>query len=320
MQFEGGIYHVINRGNYRADVFASERTKTAFLKCLGEACEKSGWRIHAWCVMSNHYHLAVETPRANLVDGMSWLQGTFATRFNRFKKEHGRLFQGRYKSLIVDPGDGLGALCHYIHLNPVRAGLCDIRGLTSWPWSSCRWLSCPKERAKWYDPSEFLRHAGGLPNTAAGRRRYLGYLEGLAEHEAARKELGFDQMSRGWSIGSREFRKDLLKNHKAYAAARALGDDGLAEAKEEALQGLLGLLLIRVGVARAQITEEGKFVEWKLAVAAAMKSRTTVTNAWLRENLAMGSIHEISRQVAAWTRNPNRKLQGKLASTTIYKA
>jgi len=309
MEFEDGIYHVINRGNYRANLFASDRTKGAFLKCLGEACEKTGWRIHAWCVMSNHYHLAIETPQANLVDGMSWLQGTFATRFNRMRKEHGHLFQGRYKSLIVDPGDGLGALCHYIHLNPVRAGLCEVADLKLWSWSSGKWLSHPKERPGWYDPSESLRHAGDLPDSAAGRRRYLGYLARLAGDEVVRKKLGFDGMSSGWSIGSREFHKGLLMDHKAYAAARALGDDGLAEAKEEALQDLMSQMLKKIGVTKTQVAVEGKFVGWKLAAAATMKSRTTVTNAWLRKNLAMGSTFEISRQVAAWNRNPSRKLQ-----------
>jgi putative transposase len=79
--------------------------------------------------MANHYHLAVETPLPNLAEGMRWLQGPFGMRFNRFRAENGRLLQGRYKSLIVDPGEGLGPLCHYIHLNPVRANLCGIDDL-----------------------------------------------------------------------------------------------------------------------------------------------------------------------------------------------
>ena len=70
LEFAGGIHHVINRGNYRSAIFADEKTKAAFLRCLGEVGVRTGWRVHAWCVMSNHYHLAVETPRANLVDGM----------------------------------------------------------------------------------------------------------------------------------------------------------------------------------------------------------------------------------------------------------
>jgi REP element-mobilizing transposase RayT len=73
--------------------------------------------VHAWCLVSNHCHLAVSTPKANLMEGMRWLQGTFSTRFNRLREERGHLFQGRCKSLIVDPDGGLDPLCHCIHLN-----------------------------------------------------------------------------------------------------------------------------------------------------------------------------------------------------------
>ena len=135
MESEAGVYHVLDRGNYRTPIFRADKTKAAFLKCLGEACARTGWLIHAWTVMSNHYHLALSTPRANLVDGMHWLQGTFANRFNRFRDERGHVFQGRYKSLIVDPSEGLGPLCHYIHLNPVRAHLCDVASLDNYPWT-----------------------------------------------------------------------------------------------------------------------------------------------------------------------------------------
>src|SRR5882762_1505194 len=97
----GAIYHVLNRGNYRSDVFASQGAKLAFLKCLAEACEKTGWIVHAWAVMRNHYHVALETPEPNLVEGMSWLQTAFCSRFNRYRKENGHVFQGRYKALPV---------------------------------------------------------------------------------------------------------------------------------------------------------------------------------------------------------------------------
>src|SRR5699024_9078377 len=105
------------------------RTKEAFLKCLEDTCKKTEWIIHAWCLMSHHFHLAIETPLPNLAEGMRLLQGTFAMRFNRFRSENGHLFQGRYKSLIVDPGESFGPLCHYIHLNPVRANMCLIDNL-----------------------------------------------------------------------------------------------------------------------------------------------------------------------------------------------
>jgi REP element-mobilizing transposase RayT len=89
LEFEGAIYHLLNRGNYRSDIFRAEKTRAAFLKCLGEACAKMGWRAHAWCIMLNHFHLALETPGANLVERVQWLQVTFSVRFNRLRKERG---------------------------------------------------------------------------------------------------------------------------------------------------------------------------------------------------------------------------------------
>lgn len=313
LQYEGGIYHVINRGNYRSALFRAERTKAAFLECLGETCTKTGWRIHAWCIMSNHFHLAVETPRGNLAEGMRWLQGTFATRFNRMRRVQGHLFQGRYKSLIVESGEYLGALCHYINLNPVRAGLCSVQDLVDWKWCSVRWLRNPKQRPKWFDPTDALQRAGGLRDTPAGRRKYLDYLDWLQEEEPARKQLQFEKMSKGWTIGSTEFRKALIKENRDLVAQRALGADvEMAEAQEQAHQELLDQLLHRLGQTRRSMAAAGKFESWKVALAAAMKARTTVTNRWLSNNLAMGSLHEVSRQVSNWKRNPDRKLAKRL--------
>ncbi len=107
IQYEGAIYHVINRGNYRRDVFGTVGAAQAFETVVFEACKMHGWRLHAHGVMSNHYHLAVATPRANLVEGMHWLQSTFATRFNRLRQVRGHLFQGRYQALLVEDAAAL---------------------------------------------------------------------------------------------------------------------------------------------------------------------------------------------------------------------
>ncbi|MBI3885166.1 MAG: transposase [Opitutae bacterium] len=119
LESAGGIYHVINRGNYRADLFRSEKTKAAFLNCLDEACAKTGWRVHAWCLMSNHDHLAAETPRANLVEGMRWLQGTFATRFNRAAAGTGTSVPRARQEPGCRPGGRAGAV---VPLHPSQSG------------------------------------------------------------------------------------------------------------------------------------------------------------------------------------------------------
>ena len=299
LESEGGIYHVINRGNYRAAIFQQPKTKAAFLKCLEEACAKTGWRVHAWCVMSNHYHLAVETPQANLVDGMRWLQGTFSVRFNRLRNERGHLFQGRYKSLMVDPAEGLGALCHYIHLNPLRAGICSMTQLPEWPWTSLSWVTNPKRRQLWFVPQTALAHAGGLADTAAGRRKYIEYLDWLREDESARKALKFDSMSSGWAIGSTQFKKELVDEHRAAIAALRKGDPETGDLAEARRQDALATALHTAGKKREDLIRSGKSEPWKLTLAAELKTKTTATNRWLGENLHLGALHEVSRKLNA---------------------
>jgi len=119
----------MSRGDRREAIFRDDADRESFLETLGQACEKTGWRAHAWCLMGNHFHLVVETPQGNLVAGMKWLLGTFASRFNRRHKQFGHLFSGRYKSLVVD-GSGNGYLkkvCDYVHLNPARGSQAQRR-------------------------------------------------------------------------------------------------------------------------------------------------------------------------------------------------
>lgn len=289
----GGCYHVLNRGNYRADVFGDDGAKQAFLKCLGETCEKTGWRVHAWCVMTNHYHVALETPAPNLVAGMQWLQGTFATRFNRLRRESGHIFQGRYKALVVEPGAALGALCHYIHLNPVRAGIVAVEALENWPWSSFRWMQRARERTAWFTPVATLESVGTLADTPAGRRSYRDYLAWLSAQTVEQQRLGFDRMSKGWALGSKEFKQELMTDEKNRLTALELGTAETLEARELAWAKEVNRLKTQLGV--KPTAAKAKSADWKVAVAAIMKERTTAPNRWLAEHLEMGSMFTVSR-------------------------
>ena len=208
---ENGVYHIINRGNYRQDLFISEGAHLSFEACLFEACEKSEWVLEGFCVMSNHFHLVVRTPKGNLISGMKWLQSTFANRYHRFRKVHGKLFQGRYKSLIVEEDDYLGALLHYVHLNPVRAGMVRVEDLKHYRWSSYWYLQHKAKRPAFMDCTGALEAAGGLTDTPKGRAQYLKYLSWLAEDDVAKKEMAFEKMCRGWALGTKDFKKALLK-------------------------------------------------------------------------------------------------------------
>ena len=92
IEYAGARYHVINRGNYRSWIFERSGARKSFLSCLDEACVSMGWRLYAWCLMDNHYHLYFETPEPNLVEGMRWLQSTFANRLNRYHHANGHVF------------------------------------------------------------------------------------------------------------------------------------------------------------------------------------------------------------------------------------
>jgi REP element-mobilizing transposase RayT len=317
LEYEGAVYHVINRGNYRADVFAEEGAKLAFMTCLGEVCERTGWQVHAWCVMSNHYHLAIETPEPNLVAGMQWLQGTFATRFNRYRRECGHLFQGRYKSLLVDPGEALGALCHYIHLNPVRAGIASVENLPRWPWSSMHWLMTPKARTGWYRPAAALGDAGGLTDTPTGRSKYLSYLQWLSANEPEQRRRCFERMSKGWVLGTTEFRADLAEEHRHAAAALEDGETEAGATREELLARRLKRLMRAVGKTKTNVQRDRKGAPWKIAVAAEMKRTTTATNRWLGEALNMGNPFRVSRLVSACQQEPGsaREFLRKIAKS-----
>lgn len=134
LEIEGGVYHVTSRGNARQLIFLDNSDKQRFLDVLNSVVERFNWLCHAYCLMDNHYHLMIETPEGNLSRGMRQLNGVYTQLFNRRHKRVGHLFQGRYKSILVDKDKYLMALCRYIVLNPVRAKL--VKGPYAWKWSS----------------------------------------------------------------------------------------------------------------------------------------------------------------------------------------
>jgi hypothetical protein len=160
----------------------------------------------------------------------------------------------------------------------------------------------PKLRPSWYVPDAALDHAGGLKDTPAGRAKYLDYLAWLAEDEPARKEQRFAEMSTGWVIGSEGFAKAAVQAHAATLGQGRRMAEETRVTQEAVWHETLAGLLAKAGRTTDELASDGKSAEWKLALAAALKARTTVTNRWLGETLHMGNLHEVSRKVAAWTR------------------
>src|SRR5687767_14959885 len=150
VQYAGAIYHVMSRGDRREQIFEDQEDRCRFLKALDQTCEKTGWQIHAYCLMDNHFHLVIETPRPNLVLGMKWLLGTYTGRYNRRHQVVGHLFSGRYKALVVDGSETgyLRTACDYVHLNPIRAKLlAPEQKLREYRWSSvAEYVRQPRQR------------------------------------------------------------------------------------------------------------------------------------------------------------------------------
>ncbi|QDQ29219.1 addiction module toxin RelE [Chitinimonas arctica] len=134
LEFAGALYHLTSRGDRREDIYLTEEDRRQFLMLLGQVCERFNWRVHAYCLMTNHYHLVVETVEANLSAGMRQLNGVYTQYFNRAHCRVGHVFQGRYKGILVERDSYLLELSRYVVLNPLRAGM--VAELLDWPWSS----------------------------------------------------------------------------------------------------------------------------------------------------------------------------------------
>lgn len=136
IEFPGAVYHITSRGNGCEDIYLSDEDRRIFLQVLSHVVDRFDWVCHAWCLMTNHYHLMIETPRGNLSQGMRHLNGVYTQRFNRAHGRVGHVFQGRFKAILVEKDAYLLALCRYIVRNPVAAGM--VKDVAEWTWSSYR--------------------------------------------------------------------------------------------------------------------------------------------------------------------------------------
>jgi len=176
LEYAGAIYHVTSRGDRREDIYDDDSDRMRWLEILGDVCECYNWRVHAYCLMDNHYHLVVETIEGNLSKGMRQLNGVYTQYFNRRHNHTGHLFQGRYKAIHVDKESYLLELTRYVVLNPIRARM--VKKVGAWHWSSYSAMVGKTEAPVWLETNWLLSQFGKQRKRA--REKYIDFVrEGL---------------------------------------------------------------------------------------------------------------------------------------------
>ncbi len=158
IEYAGALYHIVSRGDRREDIYLDDEDRENWLTVLGRVCERFNWVVHAYCEMSNHYHIIVETVDGNLSRGMRQLNGHYTQLFNRKHNLAGHLYQGRFKAILVQKESYLLELSRYIVLNPVRAKMVLHPG--DWQWSSYRAMVGKSDIPEWLDRDWLLSQFG----------------------------------------------------------------------------------------------------------------------------------------------------------------
>ena len=196
LELAGGLYHVTSRGDRREDIYLSDEDRLMWLDTLAEVCARFRWKCYAYCQMSNHYHLLIETPEANLSKGMRQLNGVYTQRFNRRHQHVGHVFQGRFKAILVEKDSYLLELARYVVLNPLRAKM--VKRLEKWPWSSYLATCGEADRPEWLDCEFLLSCFSTQPTRAVSR--YVAFV-----HEGRGVPSVWEQLQGQIYLGSETF-------------------------------------------------------------------------------------------------------------------
>lgn len=313
IEYAGAVYHVMSRGQRREDIFHGDKDRNLFLETLGEACERTGWKIHAYVLMGNHYHLLLETPEANLVAGMKWLQTTYTARFNARHRLCGHLFQGRYKALVIDPEENgyFRIVSDYIHLNPARARLLDMDKpiLESFVWSSYPAYTGRRKEPVWLGTERVLSAH------QMNRHNYSTYMQGRV-HEIFEipnsMENEWSSIRRGWYLGSDVFRDLLLERiGKSLTGKKreSFSGEAVNEHDELAAMRLLQRGLQQLGVSLTEVKNWKTTDNRKQSLCWLVRSSTSVSSEWICAQLGMGHRSNISRAIRCISREQNAEIK-----------
>ncbi len=274
VEYPGAIYHLMDRGDRREDIFINEVDRQDFLKTLAEACQKTGWQVHAYCLMRNHFHLVVETPEANRVAGMRWFLSAYTIRLNHRQKLFGHVFSGRYKALMVEAsGNGyLKSACDYVHLNPARANLLGRE-------------------------DRLLGEHGIQQDSAAGRQEFERRMESRRFEQL--DEAALKPFRRGWCLGSDQFKQRMLELMEGKLGENHSGQLHRQTAEQKANR-IIAEELSRLGWNETDLAGRLKNDTTKLRIAARVRKETTLPIKWIAARLKMGTSKSVKPMLHGW--------------------
>jgi REP element-mobilizing transposase RayT len=203
IEYEGALYHVFSRGNNQQDIFITDDDRFLFLDTIGQMSERFDIDIFAYVLMDNHYHLLLRTAKANLSRCMQWLGTTYTRRFNLEHFQSGHLFQGRYKSILVENDAYLKQLSYYIHNNPLRAGI--VKRLIDYRWSSYPAYAYNRHHAKWLDKDLIL-------SQIHGENKHRQYREKSRKYSDENRRI-WEDIRHGFIYGSKKFVKRIKNRY-----------------------------------------------------------------------------------------------------------
>jgi len=206
IEYPGAFYHIFSRGDQKQPIFFADDDRCYFLHCLRKACEKFGAVVHVYCLMPNHFHMILETPFGNLSRMLHFLVTKYTVYFNKKHKRQGHLFQGRYRSVLVEVVSYAKELSRYVHLNPVRSRIVDRP--ERFEWSSYGYYLGSARPEKWLETASILRMFG--EDAAASQRAYVEFvIQGIGEEppDSIRDSV------RTGILGSEEFIKRIKRTY-----------------------------------------------------------------------------------------------------------
>ena len=298
IQYPGAIYHLMARGNGRQDIVCDDADRDRLVEHLGRAAVKCSWRVYAFVVMSNHLHVVLKTPEPNLARGMQGFLSAYANAWSRRHRFNGHVFQGRYRTELVEDETYLWTVTRYAHLNPVRARL--VEHPAAWKWSSYPGYFRDRHRLEWVAYDELLaawagEFGGSGSEPAAAYRRYV--TAGLSQ----KPEPPWADAYHGWILGSQKF----VNRIKAMVTNQPQRD------RRREGRRMRGLSIARVSeivcaeyeIEPSELSQRGSRHPARAAMAYLARRHTAATNGELTEILGVSraeSVPNLTRRFDAW--------------------